>query len=323
VRAGASAGSAKTIAASLAEEAKAVSREIQLQKHQIQSGRPVLHSARLPTLMGHKHSLDISCSGNFVKLTYLGLEKLKLLYTQNSPLGDSHSQEDAIQEYEDGSTAQGSHFICRTFCLLLRYKIMQGHGFQAAAGPEVFRLLNQRLGVALECFASPLNTYFGRYCSAFPDVDSPFGSQGSFWNFRPTSGSFQANPPFVPCIMASMADQLEALLAHAESVSAPLSFAVFIPGWKECRAWSQLFASSFLKEHILVAAADHGYCDGASHQRKDSYRVSCYDTGVFFLQTSAASKKWVVSDNFLEDLRIAMARSTPSTAAEMRQKRSK
>lgn len=71
--------------------------QIQLQKHQIQSGRPVLHSARLPTLMGHKHSLDISCSGNFVKLTYLGLEKLKLLYTQNSPLGDSHSQEDAIQ----------------------------------------------------------------------------------------------------------------------------------------------------------------------------------------------------------------------------------
>ena len=57
----------------------------------------------------------------------------------------------------------------------------QGHGFQAAVGPPVFALLNARLGVAFECFASPLNTYFGHFCSAFPDTDAPFGSSGSFF----------------------------------------------------------------------------------------------------------------------------------------------
>ena len=36
--------------------------------------------------------------------------------------------------------------------------------------------------------------------AAFPDVDAPFGSCGSFWNWSPdehAGGSFEANPPFV------------------------------------------------------------------------------------------------------------------------------
>lgn len=323
VRAGAEEAVAKTISEALAMEAQTVSKEVQKLKHQLESGRPVMTPAQLPALIAHKHSLDISCAGNFVKLTFLGLQKLQLLYSQHAPLCDEENLDGIFKEPEVGSTTKASHFICRLFCLLLRYKIIQGHGFQAAAGPEVFRVLNKRLGVALECFASPLNSFYGRYCSAFPDVDSPFGSQGSFWSFQPTSGSFQANPPFVPCIMDAMADRLESLLVSAEAKSAPLSFAVFIPGWQECLAWGQLQRSTFLRAHIVVAAVDHGYCDGASHQRKDSFRVSCYDTGVFFLQTSAAAKKWVVSEDILEDLRISMAQSVPSTAAEMRQKRSK
>ncbi len=52
---------------------------------------------------------------------------------------------------------------------------------QAAAGPPVFRLLRDRLAVGCECFASPLNASFARFGSAFPDVDGPFGSAGSFF----------------------------------------------------------------------------------------------------------------------------------------------
>jgi hypothetical protein len=54
---------------------------------------------------------------------------------------------------------------------------------QAAAGPSVFSLLRQQLCVGYECFASPLNAHFGRFGSAFPDVDAPFGSGGSFFRF--------------------------------------------------------------------------------------------------------------------------------------------
>lgn len=52
---------------------------------------------------------------------------------------------------------------------------------QAAAGPPVFKLLRDRLAVGCECFASPLNAAFSRFGSAFPDVDAPFGSAGSFF----------------------------------------------------------------------------------------------------------------------------------------------
>lgn len=35
-------------------------------------------------------------------------------------------------------------------------------------------------GDAIECFANPLNRYFDHYCSAFPDIELPLGSLGSF-----------------------------------------------------------------------------------------------------------------------------------------------
>ena len=54
---------------------------------------------------------------------------------------------------------------------------------QAAAGPPVFKLLRDRLAVGFECFASPLNATFARFGSAFPDVDGPFGSAGSFFRW--------------------------------------------------------------------------------------------------------------------------------------------
>ena len=34
--------------------------------------------------------------------------------------------------------------------------------------------------------------------SAFGDVDGPFGSLGSFWEFEPRKGAFEVNPPFAP-----------------------------------------------------------------------------------------------------------------------------
>ncbi|CAN0172925.1 unnamed protein product [Phaeothamnion confervicola] len=40
----------------------------------------------------------------------------------------------------------------------------------------------------LECFASPLNCRYSSFCSAFKDVDSRFGSIGSFFEFHPNEG---------------------------------------------------------------------------------------------------------------------------------------
>jgi len=111
---------------------------------------------------------------------------------------------------------------------------------------------------------------------------------GSFFDLKPSGGSFAANPPFVDCLMDACAAHVLALLAAQGAAGASaLSFVVVLPGWKETAAYAQLSASPFLRRRVLVAAADHGYCDGASHHRQDPFRESPYDTALFVLQARA------------------------------------
>ena len=71
-------------------------------------------------------------------------------------------------------------------------------------------------------------TRYPRYCSAFEDIDQYFGSIGSFFDFHPTSGCYEANPPFVPYLMMRMALHMEELLKNATGA---LCFIVIIPAW--------------------------------------------------------------------------------------------
>jgi hypothetical protein len=64
-----------------------------------------------------------------------------------------------------------------------------------------------------------------------------------------------------------------------------------------------------------------GYCDGASHQRRDLYRQSPYDSAILFLQTTAAAAKWQVRQGLLLQLQAAMASCCPSEAAAERQRK--
>ena len=72
--------------------------------------------------------------------------------------------------------------------------------------------------------------------------------------------------------------------------------------------------------YAVSVAVSSGYCDGASHQRRDLYRQSPYDSGIMFLQTKAAAAKWPVKQQQLEQLTQAMASCCPSAAAAERQK---
>lgn len=56
--------------------------------------------------------------------------------------------------------------------------VHEGTGLQGALPVPVFEALNKQFGVTFECFASPLNSYFKQFCSAFPDIDGFFGSRG-------------------------------------------------------------------------------------------------------------------------------------------------
>ena len=134
-------------------------------------------------------------------------------------------------------------------------------------------MLHQQMGVSMECFASPLNCYFPRFCSAFADTDGPFGSVGSFFDFKPVSGAFEANPPFVPEVIRSMAQHMGTLLRATDK---PLCFVVIIPCWDTKEGWQLLNTSPYMKHHLLIDQSSHGYTEGAQHSRDT--RFSSYPT---------------------------------------------
>eukprot|EP01134_Creolimax_fragrantissima_P005958 CFRG5958T1 len=217
------------------------------------------------------------------------------------------------------------NFIDAVFCVLSRYDALGGAGYQAALGEKAFDVLKTRMGCKCECFASPLNCRWGQYCSAFANIDKPFGSLGSFFDFYPTFGSFEMNPPFVPEVLCAAAEHAEDLLNRTETNSmskadlqtstfnsdryGTLSFVIVVPAWKEVRMWSVLTQSKFLRgDPLIIPARNHGYCDGSQHNRRPSerYRVSSYDTAVFFLQTDAGAVKWPATPEVRTDLVAAM-----------------
>ncbi|KAH8075298.1 hypothetical protein JL721_1298 [Aureococcus anophagefferens] len=191
----------------------------------------------------------------------------------------------------------------RIFCLLARYEALRGAGFQCAVPGAAFDGLEAYLGPTVECFASPLNCRFERYYSAFPFLERPFGSLGSFFgDVAIDGGSFEANPPFVPEVMAFMVDRIAALL---EAASGPLSFLVVVPDWGGgSSAAGACRRSRFLRARHTVRAADHVFADGAQHRVADRYRPSSWDTAVLLLQNDSGAATWPLD--------------TPTLAATMR-----
>ena len=338
---------AQSAAAALTQASAAQAARLIKLSHAAASGRPL---APPPvTLKFNRHTIDMISGKTQVKLSRQAYSKLAHFHRCAMPSeGAPKPQQPAAKEggdegeggrptYELESRAAEEALATATdtavddpraalhlrlFAVLLRYKSIQGHGFQAAIGPPVWRCVVKSLGVGVEGFGSPLNAYLPAFGSAFADIDGPFGSRGSFFGMRPMSGSFAANPPFVHNVMTSTAEHIHSLLTTASEQavgSHALSFVVFLPGWQEGGGYQQLSASPFLRRRVLIAAADHGYCDGAAHQRQDPYRYSPYDTAVFVLQTDKASRKWPADDKFERELRKAFAECVPSENAVQRQ----
>ena len=198
--------------------------------------------------------------------------------------------------------------------VLSRYCGSAGHGFHAALPSQAFAALRDVGGVSLECFASPLNCFFAPFCSASREDDRSFGSLGSFFEFWPLSGSYECNPPFVEDVLAKAVKHCEALLTASTQ---PLSFVVVVPGWTDSPAFQHLVRSPHLRGRLVIAAADHGFVDGAQHSRRDRHRASPYDTACFFLQNDQGFKTWPPART-KPALRDAMASGIPTPAEAAR-----
>ncbi|KAH8300541.1 hypothetical protein KR018_011962 [Drosophila ironensis] len=227
----------------------------------------------------------------YINLTYL--QKLEQLYRHNC--------------FDD---KKFDLFIGRVWCLLKRYQTFLGNALnssqeaemtQAALPVPVFECLHRHFGVSFECFASPFNSYFRQYCSAFADTDAYFGSRGPFLDFKPVSGSFQVNPPHCE-------ELIEACLLHIDKLLTdtmePLSFIVFLPEWKSI---SKLDDSMYKRRSMVVLGMAHEYRHGYQHMmQKSEVLVKCMQgTQVVWLQNSAGYARWGPNENRVEALREA------------------
>lgn len=161
---------------------------------------------------------------------------------------------------------QGDNFKVDLMTMLMRYNTYFGIdkeavGMHGALPREVFQELENQ-GVTKECFASPLNTYAGHYCSAFFDVDEPFGSLGNFFD-QDLEGSWEANPPFSEELMMKA---FQHMIKNLEK-DVPLSIAIFVPDWQHppSDAIEFIKKSPWTKFSISVPPDQHFYLTGHQH----------------------------------------------------------
>lgn len=96
--------------------------------------------------------------------------------------------------------------ISYALALNIRYTYLKllNHGLA-----RTFEKMGYCTSSATEGFASAFNHYFDRFCSAFPDLERPFGSIGSFFDTN-SWDTFEVfvNPPFDESLMTCAANRI-------------------------------------------------------------------------------------------------------------------
>lgn len=112
-------------------------------------------------------------------------------------------------------------------------------------------------GYDYECFASPINCHLDKYFSAFPDVDAPFGSLGSFFEnyskIKPGSRC-AINPPYQITAMDRTVDILEELIA-----SKHIHGTIVVP------AWLDAYYAKKLKKYPSYKVIEKGTMEYEAH----------------------------------------------------------
>lgn len=80
-----------------------------------------------------------------------------------------------------------------------------------------------------EAFGSAFNHYFDRFCSAFPDLEHPFGSMGSFFDMKEwMTNKVYMNPPFDESLMTCAIDRV---MEYCKQSKEDIEFLCTFPKW--------------------------------------------------------------------------------------------
>lgn len=203
-------------------------------------------------------------------------------------------------------SSSGEGFEAVLAIVLMRYDALKGSVFHAGLPPAVMDVLKKDFGVFMECFASPLNCYFPRYCSMFTD-DFAFGSLGSFFQFRPLDGSFLAFPPFVSSVVIAAVKHIEDLLLSSNRA---LSFVLVVHGNvpDSSPAMQAALTSTFFVHRQVFAAKEHALTDGQAFRKPTLLKLAVAPTTFLFLQNAPGTKRWPpVDEEKLSRLKVAFA----------------
>jgi len=154
------------------------------------------------------------------------------------------------------------------YTILLRYHCIGVNNNHCSVPPNVIRYAKAHT----ELFGTPFNTTLDQYCSPFSDLESQFGSVGSFFDFAFPSGTYLMNPPYDEELMhEAMRVAMQALETKPE-----ITIIVVIPDWsaeqqqadygevyfdREFRAKHALLSSPYLRSHVILTKQEHKFYD--------------------------------------------------------------
>jgi phosphorylated CTD-interacting factor 1 len=220
-------------------------------------------------------------------------------------------QREAAAPDQDALTPQ--QLNTRVYDVLLRYETLAqfDQGTQGTLPAPAFECLRDDWGVGHECFASPLNVTLGSFNSLFPGVDGCFGSLGSFYDWFPDGGAFEANPPFDSDSVAACFQHVNAVMRRAAEAAAaavpaaarPLLFVIVTPF-----APAGVVDPQFELGTLVLQPMQHGFKLGFQHRGGIKSRELWKNprkTVVTFVGNEAAAAEWPVTEERKGRLRTA------------------
>ena len=168
----------------------------------------------------------------------------------------------------------------------------------------VIKSLQDRYGLQHECFSSPMDVskHISSFCSRFPDTDTPFGSNGSFFDCFVEEGCYECNPPPIEEFLIRNMTHVLTCLEKADQAEKPLTFFVVTPYWNEptCQSYNlALYGTPTRPEnenemgkyyvmHLLFDRDSHFYRNGTAYRTGKQTEKAGQHSMIIVLQNDKA-----------------------------------
>jgi len=118
-------------------------------------------------------------------------------------------------------------------CCIIRYQTLNSGANQYVLNLKFKELIRNKENLNFECFASMFNHYYKYYCSMFYDIESNFGSLGSFFSLKCISGFYSAFPPYDETLLNLMYKHIHSFFPNNINNDNNIIFLMNFPKWND------------------------------------------------------------------------------------------